>query len=62
MKKLENSCRFYVGWFASAIWIPFLYHKEVFGSNQIINFMIANVIGLIILAIGLWIADKICEK
>lgn len=62
MKKLENSCRFYAGWFASAIWTPFLYHKEVFGSNQIINFMIANAIGLIILAIGLWIADKICKK
>lgn len=62
MKKLENSCRFYIGWFASAIWIPFLYHKEVFGSNPIINRIIPIAIGLIIMSIGLWIANKICEK
>ena len=62
MKKLENSYRFYIGWFASAIWTPFFNHKEIFSSNPIINFIIATAIGLIIMLIGLWISDKICEK
>ena len=62
MKKLENSCRFHVGWIMSAIWTPFLNHKEIFSSNSIINFVIDIAIGLIIMIIGLWIADKICEK
>ena len=62
MKKLGNEYRFHIGWIVSAIWTPFLNHKEIFGSNPIINFIITNVIGLIIMVIGLWIADKICEK
>lgn len=62
MKKLENSYGFHVGWIMSAIWTPFLNHRELFGSNPIINFIIAIAIGLIIMSIGLWIADKICEK
>ena len=62
MKKLENKYRSHIGWIMSAIWIPFLNHREMFGSNPIINFIIAIAIGLIIMIIGLWIADKICEK
>ena len=62
MKRLENSYRFHVGWIMSAIWTPFLNHREIFSSNSIINLIIANAIGLIIMVIGLWIADKICEK
>lgn len=62
MKKLENSYRFYIGWFMSAIWTSFLNHREIFSSNPIINFIIAIAIGVIIMWIGLWIADKICEK
>lgn len=62
MKKLENSYRFHVGWIMSAIWTPFLNHRELFGSNPIINFIIAIAIGLIIMFIGFWISDKICKK
>lgn len=62
MKKLENRCRFHIGWIMSAIWTPFLNHREMFGSNPIINFIIAIAIGVIIMWIGLWIADKVCEK
>ena len=62
MKKLENKYRSHIGWVMSAIWTPFLNHREMFGSNPIINFIIAIAIGVIIMIIGLWIADKICEK
>lgn len=62
MKKLENKYRSHIGWVMSAIWTPFLNHREMFGSNPIINFIIAIVIGVIIMLIGLWIADKVCEK
>ena len=62
MKKLENKYRSHIGWIMSAIWTPFLNHREMFGSNPIINFIIAIAIGVIIMIIGLWIADKICEK
>ena len=61
MKKLENCCRFHVGWIMSSIWIPFLNQREMFGSNPIINFIIAIGIGVIIMIIGLWIASKICK-
>lgn len=62
MKKLENKYRSHIGWIMSAIWTPFLNHREMFGSNPIINFIIAIAIGVIIMIIGLWIADKVCEK
>ena len=62
MKKLENKYRSHIGWVMSAIWTPFLNHRGMFGSNPIINFIIAIAIGVIIMIIGLWIADKICEK
>jgi hypothetical protein len=62
MKKLENKYRSHIGWVMSAIWTPFLNHREMFGSNPIINFIIVIGIGVIIMWIGLWIADKICEK
>ena len=62
MKKLENKYRSHIGWVMSAIWTPFLNHREIFGSNPIINFIIAIAIGVIIMIIGLWIADKVCEK
>ena len=62
MKKLENDYRFHLGWIMSAIWTPFLNHREMFGSNPIINRIILIAIGLIIMFIGLWIVDKICEK
>lgn len=62
MKKLENKYRSHIGWVMSAIWTPFLNHREMFGSNPIINFIIAIAIGVIIMIIGLWIADKVCEK
>ena len=62
MKKLENKYRSHIGWVMSAIWTPFLNHREMFGSNPIINFIIAIAIGVIIMVIGLWIADKVCEK
>jgi p-aminobenzoyl-glutamate transporter AbgT len=62
MKKLENKYRSHIGWVMSAIWTPFLNHREMFGSNPIINFIIVIAIGVIIMIIGLWIADKVCEK
>ena len=62
MKKLKNTYRSHIGWIMSAIWTPFLNHREMFGSNPIINFIIVIAIGVIIMWIGLWIADKICEK
>ena len=62
MKKLENGYRFHVGWIMSTIWTPLLNHREMFGSNPIINFIIAIAIGVIIMVIGLWIADKICKQ
>lgn len=62
MKKLENKYRSHIGWVMSAIWTPFFNHREMFGSNPIINFIIAIAIGVIIMIIGLWIADKVCEK
>ena len=62
MKKLKNTYRFYIGWFASAIWTPFLNHREIFGSNPIINNIIPIAIGVIIMLIGTWIADKVCDK
>lgn len=62
MKKLENKYRSHIGWIMSAIWTPFLNHREIFGSNPIINFIITIGIGVIIMWIGLWVADKICEK
>ena len=62
MKKLKNKYRSHIGWVMSAIWTPFLNHREMFGSNPIINFIIAIAIGVIIMIIGLWIADKVCEK
>ena len=62
MKKLENTYKFHVGWIMSAIWTPFLNHREIFGSNPIINNIIAIAIGVIIMWIGLRIADKVCDK
>lgn len=58
MKKLETTYRFHIGWITYAIWTPFC---DKFSTN-IIGFILNIGLGVILMCIGCWIADKICEK
>jgi hypothetical protein len=62
MKKLKNVTKFQIGFLTSAIWSTFFNHREMFGLSTFYNYLITLGIGLILYFIGVFVANKICEK
>lgn len=62
MKKFKILTKFQMGFIVSAIWTPFLNHRDIFSSNSIVNCLIVNLIGVMMILVGGWFADKMCDK
>lgn len=62
MKKLKYVTKFQIGFLTSVIWSPFLNYQEMFGLSTFYNYLITVGIGLVLYFIGVFVADKICEK
>lgn len=62
MKKLKYATKFQIGFITSIIWSPFLTNQEMFGLSTFCNYLISVGIGLVLYFIGVFVADKVCEK